>query len=562
MVRQSGGHARALFRLRSPLHPPARRVDQDRADIVRLICEHLEFEGLHSSRIALEREFSECYGATSFLGSFLSPPLDSSRALSRQSRLAGLLGGVNMLLLTPAAASADGNVDGTKVALEQTGVPDVLFTADRSAVEWGTVGGLVAHMVDLARRGDAHAFGLFADIFFTMLESFATTSEACDALNAVRTTGSTESAIVMHIAELWLRQHFSKLPTASQSAGLPSVRALVAALEADGAASAEGLLDALAALESSSGGDRSQDAPPWIEFPLSAPRAEVRVGGRAKKKPPFAAGARAGQCPAEPLLAAWPQSELQELALQWTAIEYEMFAAIPRYEFMGTAWTWKRYTHAADRVRQAIAHFDAVSEWVMSEVLRDDLAGAGSRAKVVAAFIRTAGFLLQQCNFQGAYEIVSALDRKAIKQLEQTWRLVPVEFVDHLQGILAVFDLADNKRNYRSALQRAVQQRRAIVPQLSLHFGDLVMLEDETGQPNCHPERAMLHNWAKWTAVYAKVAELLRFQERPYQIAVDDGTANFLKLRWQRHHHIDEASSKAADKALLARSKKWVAAGH
>lgn len=531
---------------------------------MRLICEHLEFEGLHASRIALEREFSECYGTTSFLGSFSSPPLDSSRALSRQSRLGGLLSGVNMLLPPPAAASVDGNVDGTKVALEQTGLPNVLFTTDRSSVvEWGTVDGLVAHMADLARRGDAQAFGLFADIFFTMLESFATASEVCNALDAVRATGSTECAIVVHIAELWLRQHFSKLPTASQSAALPSVRALVAKLEAGSAASAQGLLGALAALESGCGGDRSQDAPSRIEFPLSAPRAEeVREGAMAKKQPPSAAGARAGQCTTEPLLAAWPQADLQELALQWTAIEFEMFAAIPRYEFMGTAWTWKKYTHAADRVRQAIAHFDAVSEWVMSEVLRDDLASAESRAKVVAAFIRTAGFLLQQRNFQGAYEIVSALDRKAIKQLEQTWRLVPAEFIDHLRGILAVFDLADNKRNYRSALLRAVQERRAIVPQLSLHFGDLVMLEDETGQPNCHPERPALHNWAKWTAVYAKITELLRFQERPPQIAVDDGAANFLKLRWQRHHHIDEASSKAADKALLAQSKKWAAAGH
>ena len=83
------------------------------------------------------------------------------------------------------------------------------------------------------------------------------------------------------------------------------------------------------------------------------------------------------------------------------------------------------------------------------------------------------------------------------------------------------------------------------------------MLEDETGQPSCHPEHKSMHNWVKWTMVHEKITELLQFQKRPYSsITADVGAALFLKLRWQCHQHIDEASSRAADKALLVRSSQ------
>jgi hypothetical protein len=539
----------------------------ERAAIIRLIIEHLEFEGLHASRVALEQEFSEFYGATMLRGSFTSPTLDSSSALSRESRLAQLLGGVSTLLAAPptAAAAVAGDAEASS-AKKTTKEARVLFEDDGETVEWGSLSGLVAHMVRLKRDDNAAAeFAAFADVFFMMVESFSSAAEVAAELRSAGALGPAERESVVEIAELWLCEHFAKLPAASQVAALPSVRLLVEALaaaaadDADEAAPMKALRDALDTLESGAAGDRSRDPPPTIDFPLTSPRTAARQAASTTFR---AKSPRVGLRPAEGLLSAWPSTELESLALQWTVIEWGMFAAIPRHEFMHTAWTWKEYTHAADHVRDAIAHFDAVSEWVMSEVLRDDLATAEERAKVIAAFVRTAGLLLQLCNFQGAYEIVSALDRKAIKQLEQTWRIVPSAFREHLEGILAVFDLADNKRNYRAALQRAMGEGRAIVPQLSLHFGDLVMLEDDTVRPKCHPERSELHNWGKWCAVHGKVSELLHFQERPYDVAADDGAANFLRMRWQRHRHVDEKSSRAADKALLATSKEWAAAGH
>jgi len=111
-----------------------------------------------------------------------------------------------------------------------------------------------------------------------------------------------------------------------------------------------------------------------------------------------------------------------EFARQLTLIEQGLYRAITRRAIFAYLFRQKgKDSGLSASVKAFIAHFNQVSDWVSTEVVREE--NDGKRVILLHRMILLAKTLFDMHNYNGVMEVVSGLNSSAVRKLQMTWKV-------------------------------------------------------------------------------------------------------------------------------------------
>ena len=201
--------------------------------------------------------------------------------------------------------------------------------------------------------------------------------------------------------------------------------------------------------------------------------------------------------------------EIRTVAEQLTMMDSAFFLNIHAMEFRHCAWAKPATADVAPNILDYIAHFNYVSNWVVSSILEE--AKLKKRARVMARFVSIAEELRTMGSFNAMMAVMSALSTATISRLTKTKAALP-RSVQALHRSLK--EVIASRRSF-SLLRKATHEaERPVIPFLGLYLTDLTMTSE--GNPDYFGPNKLPH-WRKFDLLGRIVQELASFQEQPFE---------------------------------------------
>jgi len=198
-------------------------------------------------------------------------------------------------------------------------------------------------------------------------------------------------------------------------------------------------------------------------------------------------------------------SYVGELARQLTLCEYELFSKIAVTDLF--EYLQKLNTNAANRVRDIILHFNKISDWVSSEIVREP--DDEKRSFLLKQYIFLAKVLLEGNNLNGVMEILSGLNSGPVRKLQFTWNNLSKDDLGTFKELEALFSSRMNYSEYRKFLSSAPLP---CLPYFGLFLTDLTFVNDGNAEYSLNG----FFNLNKRRKQYEILQMFLKFQKREF----------------------------------------------
>ena len=165
---------------------------------------------------------------------------------------------------------------------------------------------------------------------------------------------------------------------------------------------------------------------------------------------------------------------VRELAEQLAVQESHLLKRVQPGELQGLPFAKKEKATLAPNVVGLINHFNVMSRWVCTQVVRQPT--VRERARCLRLFIAFARVSFELGNFNGLMEVVAALNSAALFRLKKTW----AELSKHAAREFAELDTLVKPEKSHMALRSAMRNcaSDAAVPYLGLYLTDVTFIED------------------------------------------------------------------------------------
>ncbi|XP_072938308.1 ras-specific guanine nucleotide-releasing factor 1-like [Epargyreus clarus] len=198
-----------------------------------------------------------------------------------------------------------------------------------------------------------------------------------------------------------------------------------------------------------------------------------------------------------------------EIAEQMTYLDYQIFSAIHSEEFLGQAWTKSDKAERAPHILMMTAHFNHISNLVISEILRKyTLMG---RVATIEKWAAVADIARCLHNFNGVLQVCAALSNASIYRLKKTWDKVSKTSKSTIEKMQTITSSECRFRILRDALHRCDPP---CIPYLGMYLSDLSFIEE--GTSNYTPDGLL--NFSKMRMIAHVIREIRNFQQTPYKI--------------------------------------------
>ncbi|XP_046966923.1 ras-specific guanine nucleotide-releasing factor 1-like [Vanessa cardui] len=198
-----------------------------------------------------------------------------------------------------------------------------------------------------------------------------------------------------------------------------------------------------------------------------------------------------------------------EIAEQMTYLDYQIFSSIHSEEFLGQAWTKSDKAVRAPHILMMTAHFNHISNLVISEILKKyTLTG---RVAAIEKWAAVADIARCLHNFNGVLQVCAALSNTSIFRLKKTWDKVSKTSKQTIERMQTLTSSECRFRVLRDALHRCDPP---CIPYLGMYLSDLSFIEE--GTSNYTPEGLL--NFSKMRMIAHVIREIRNFQQTPYKI--------------------------------------------
>lgn len=166
----------------------------------------------------------------------------------------------------------------------------------------------------------------------------------------------------------------------------------------------------------------------------------------------------------------------------WPVVTFSgQVALLDQYDFMkvhpdeleGLAWTRADRAHRAPSVMNITRRFNDLSFWISLDILLQ--VDETERAARLAQAITLCDELLKLRDFQGAFAVMSSLQRSAIFRMNNTWTQLSDECIVTFEECETVLSQEDNFKNAREVMTAV---SGPCVPFLGIYFADLVYIRE------------------------------------------------------------------------------------
>lgn len=168
--------------------------------------------------------------------------------------------------------------------------------------------------------------------------------------------------------------------------------------------------------------------------------------------------------PLNPLL-----SSPREFANHLTAYEHKLFSNIQTCEFLSQNWNKRKEITMG--INQNTKHFNSIVNWIVRTILA--LHSSEERGKTFRFFITSAMFLYKLNNFNGLFEIISALNDVSIFRLNLSWHAAGMEFYLIFRKLSSLID-----KNYELYREELEYIQLPVTPYIGVFLTDLTFIED------------------------------------------------------------------------------------
>ncbi|XP_053611778.1 ras-specific guanine nucleotide-releasing factor 2-like isoform X4 [Plodia interpunctella] len=198
-----------------------------------------------------------------------------------------------------------------------------------------------------------------------------------------------------------------------------------------------------------------------------------------------------------------------EIAEQMTYLDYQIFSSIHSEEFLGQAWTKADKAERAPHILMMTAHFNHISNLVISEILKKyTLVG---RVAAIEKWAAVADIARCLHNFNGVLQVCAALSNTSVYRLKKTWEKVSKTTKQTIERMQTIISSECRFRILRDALHRCDPP---CIPYLGMYLSDLSFIEE--GTSNYTPDGLL--NFSKMRMIAHVIREIRNFQQTPYKI--------------------------------------------
>ncbi|CAN0225154.1 unnamed protein product [Bubo scandiacus] len=149
--------------------------------------------------------------------------------------------------------------------------------------------------------------------------------------------------------------------------------------------------------------------------------------------------------------------QADRVAEQLTYIDAKLFKKVVPYHCLGCIWSRrdkKENKHLAPTIRATISQFNAVTNCVVSTILKDKELKTQQRAKIIEKWIHIAHECRILKNFSSLRAIISALQSNSIYRLKKTWVCVSKDMMLMFEELSEIFSNHDNYLTSRELLMK------------------------------------------------------------------------------------------------------------
>lgn len=211
-----------------------------------------------------------------------------------------------------------------------------------------------------------------------------------------------------------------------------------------------------------------------------------------------------------------------KFASQLTIYEFKQFYAKFKFsDFLHKNWTKKN--NSRNLIVKFTEHFNAFTKYYINAILF--LSTEPERANLIRRLILLSVHFLKLNNFNGIFQIVSALNHFSVKRLTNSWNLIEANFIFILQlfAILLQNKMLLYRTLWDNAQKNLPSSQTPAVPYLGLFLNDLIFLEDGNLTFFSNPEQPSekIINLKKLKKIKSIIDSLLFFQKLSYSELAD-----------------------------------------
>ncbi|KAF2073360.1 hypothetical protein CYY_005330 [Polysphondylium violaceum] len=199
--------------------------------------------------------------------------------------------------------------------------------------------------------------------------------------------------------------------------------------------------------------------------------------------------------------------EINDIAIQMTLIEFDLFKVIKPQEFLDLAWTKKNLkAKLSPNILRFIDHFNNVSFWLQTLIVRSGK--VKERVSILKKVISLGEHFIQLNNFYGAMEVLSSIESSSITRLHKTWEQLPLQSTQSLAALKKLLSPVGSFKDYREKLR---QTTSACIPYIGIYLSDLTFIHE--GNPDYRDD---LINFSKQREIASTIISIQQFQNTYY----------------------------------------------
>eukprot|EP01129_Flabellula_baltica_P012122 TRINITY_DN5421_c0_g1_i1.p1 TRINITY_DN5421_c0_g1~~TRINITY_DN5421_c0_g1_i1.p1 ORF type:complete len:980 (+),score=163.86 TRINITY_DN5421_c0_g1_i1:69-3008(+) len=215
---------------------------------------------------------------------------------------------------------------------------------------------------------------------------------------------------------------------------------------------------------------------------------------------------------------------VEVVAEQVTRIESEIFKRIKSWEFLNQGWTkHETKNKISPNLTDFILLFNDISSWLSFEIFTQ--VKQSGRVRVVQKILELGEQFLEMKNFNGVFEVTSALHNSNISRMKSTFNSISKRHKAILSVLSDIVEISGNYSAYRAVLSQNTDH--VTLPYIGMFLGDITMIE----QKYQNKDTTGKINFTKRTLLVNVLIELRKWQNRSdYRIAPNSTFMEFLEF--------------------------------